>query len=31
MMMEDRYYVQHLTEQVFVVWERLSADEERGG
>ena len=28
--MEDRYYVQHLTEQVFVVRERMSADEEPG-
>ena len=27
---EDRYYVQHLTEQVFVVRERMSADEEPG-
>ena len=29
-MMEDRYYVQRLTEQVFLVRERLSADGEPG-
>jgi hypothetical protein len=30
MMMEDRYYVQRLTEQVFLIRERLSADEDPG-
>lgn len=30
MMMEDRYYVQCLTEQVFLIRERMSADGERG-
>ena len=29
-MMEDRYYVQRLTEQVFLIRERLSADGEPG-
>jgi hypothetical protein len=29
-MMEDRYYVQRLTEQVFVIRERLSADGKPG-
>jgi hypothetical protein len=29
-MMEDRYYVQRLTEQIFLVRERLSADKEPG-
>ncbi len=29
-MMEDRYYVQHLTEQVFLIRERRSAEEEPG-
>ncbi len=29
-MMEDRYYVQRLTEQVFLVRERMSADGEPG-
>ncbi len=29
-MMEDRYYVQRLTEQVFLVRERVSADGESG-
>ena len=29
-MMEDRYYVQRLTEQVFLVRERVSADGEPG-
>jgi len=29
-MMEDRYYVQRLTEQVFLVRERISADEKPG-
>ena len=29
-MMEDRYYVQHLTEQVFLIRERKSADEGPG-
>jgi len=28
--MEDRYYVQRLTEQVFLIRERTSAEEERG-
>ena len=28
--MEDRYYVQRLTEQIFLVRERLSADREPG-
>lgn len=28
--MEDRYYVQRLTEQVFVIRERMSADGEPG-
>ena len=30
MMKKDRYYVQRLTEQVFVIRERLSADGEPG-
>ncbi len=30
MMKEDRYYVQRLTEQVFVVRERLCADGKQG-
>jgi hypothetical protein len=30
MMMEDRYYVQRLTEQVFLIRERLSVDGEPG-
>jgi len=29
-MMEDRYYVQRLTEQVFLIRERTSAEEEPG-
>jgi hypothetical protein len=29
-MMEDRYYVQQLTEQVFLIRERMSADREPG-
>ena len=29
-MMEDRYYVQRLTEQIFLVRERISADKEPG-
>jgi hypothetical protein len=29
-MMEDRYYVQHLTEQVFLIRERKSAEEGPG-
>jgi len=29
-MMEDRYYVQRLTEQVFLIRERISADGEPG-
>ena len=29
-MMEDRYYVQRLTEQIFLVRERISADREPG-
>jgi len=29
-MLEDRYYVQRLTEQVFVIRERMSADGEPG-
>ena len=29
-MMEDRYYVQHLTEQVFLIRERRSAEEGPG-
>jgi hypothetical protein len=29
-MMEDRYYVQRLTEQVFLIRERMSADGEPG-
>ena len=29
-MTEDRYYVQRLTEQVFLIRERMSADEEPG-
>lgn len=29
-MMDDRYYVQRLTEQVFLIRERLSADGEPG-
>ena len=29
-MMEDRYYVQRLTEQVFLIRERVSADGEPG-
>ena len=29
-MMQDRYYVQHLAEQVFLVRERLSPDGESG-
>ncbi len=29
-MIEDRYYVQRLTEQIFLVRERLSADREPG-
>jgi len=29
-MMEDRYYVQHLSEQVFLVRERVSSDKEPG-
>jgi hypothetical protein len=29
-MMEDRYYVQHLSEQVFLIRERMSADQEPG-
>ena len=29
-MMKDRYYVQRLTEQVFVIRERLSTDGETG-
>ena len=29
-MMQDRYYVQRLTEQVFVIRERLSVDGEPG-
>jgi hypothetical protein len=29
-MMEDRYYVQRLTEQVFLIRERMSADREPG-
>ena len=29
-MMEDRYYVQHLTERVFLVRERMSPDGESG-
>ncbi len=29
-MMEDRYYVQRLTEQVFLIRERLSTDREPG-
>jgi hypothetical protein len=29
-MMEDRYYIQHLTEQVFLIRERQSADREPG-
>jgi hypothetical protein len=29
-MMEGRYYVQRLTEQVFLIRERMSADEEPG-
>jgi len=28
--MEDRYYVQRLTEQIFLVRERISADKEPG-
>ena len=28
--MEDRYYVQRLTEQVFLIRERVSADKEPG-
>jgi len=30
MMKEDRYYVQRLTEQVFVIRERVSADGKQG-
>lgn len=30
MMTEDRYYVQRLTEQVFLIRERMSADGEPG-
>jgi len=29
-MIEDRYYVQRLTEQIFLVRERVSADKEPG-
>lgn len=29
-MMEDRYYVQRLTEQIFLIRERLSADGKPG-
>ncbi len=29
-MMEDRYYVQRLTEQIFLIRERVSADGEPG-
>ena len=29
-MMEDRYYVQRLSEQIFLIRERMSADEEPG-
>jgi hypothetical protein len=29
-MMEDRYYVQRLSEQVFLIRERMSADKEPG-